>query len=72
MNNEQHSDLNSRSPEQLKELIITLRDENQKLRNERNAQAAEMEKHVENFLQLRERFATLNQQVKQIMERKKP
>lgn len=72
MNKEQWNSLEGKTPEELKEIIRTLRMENNKLRTERNAQAEDMDKHIQRFHELRESFVTLNEQVKELLNRKKP
>jgi hypothetical protein len=70
-NEQQWTSLEGKTPEELKQIIHTLRGEVSKLRTERNEQAEDMAKHVQRFHELRESFAMLSQQVNDLVKRKK-
>jgi hypothetical protein len=58
-----------KTPEQLKDMVRTLREENSRLRSERDEQNTEMQKHIERFSQLRESFAKLRNEVDLLVKR---
>jgi DNA-binding protein H-NS len=58
-----------KTPEQLKDMVRTLRQENTRLRTERDEQNTEMQKHIERFGQLRESFAKLRNEVDLLVKR---
>jgi hypothetical protein len=69
MNQEQWNSLEGKTPEQLKDIIRTLRTENTRLRSERDEQTTEMEKHVQRFHELRESFSRLRAEVDILVKR---
>lgn len=60
-----------KTPEQLRDLVRTLRTENTRLRSERDEQTEEMEKHIKRFHELRESFAKLRNEVDLLIKRTK-
>lgn len=71
MSQEQWNSLEGKTPEQLKDIIRTLRTENTRLRTERDEQATEMDKHVQRFHELRESFSRLRAEVDLLVKRAK-
>ena len=71
MSQEQWNSLEGKTPEQLKDIIRTLKQENTRLRTERDAQTVEMEKHIKRFSELRNSFATLRNEVDLLVKRAK-
>jgi ribosomal protein L29 len=64
-------DSKGKTPEQLKDLIDTLRQENTRLRTERDTLTVEMEKHIKRFHELRESFSRLRAEVDLLVKRAK-
>jgi predicted nuclease with TOPRIM domain len=58
-----------KTPEQLQATIDTLRQENTRLRTERDALTVEMEKHIKRFSELRDSFASLRADVDLLVKR---
>ena len=71
MSQEQWNSLEGKTPEQLKDIIRTLKTENARLRSERDEQTTEMEKHVQRFHELREGFSRLRAEVDLLVKRAK-
>lgn len=62
-------DYTHKTKEELVVIARALRTENERLREERNAQALELKQHVVRFSELREKFAVLRNEVDLLVKR---